>query len=440
MGNYLPTTSVQRDEMLKTLGISSLEALYAGLPEGLLLPDGPNIPSGKGELDVLRSMSALANENRVFSSIFRGAGAYRHYIPAVVSAIAAKETFLTAYTPYQPEISQGILQAMFEYQTMICAITGMDAANASVYDGATAAAEALAMCRDRKRSRALVSAATNPQVIETMKSYAWAAVCEIELIPTKDGVMDRAALEAQLAPDIACVYLEQPNYFGLLEDTEGIAELTHERGAKLIMGVNPIAAAILKPPGECGADIAVGEGQPLGLPLSFGGPYLGFMATTDALTRRLPGRIVGETTDDAGNRAFVLTLQAREQHIRREKASSNICSNQALCATTAAVYLAAMGPEGLREVSEQCYHKAHYLAQRLTELSGFSLHHTGEFFHEFVTDCPIKPNQLMERLEEHGILGGLPLPDGGILWCVTEMNTKEEMDTVVSLLKEVSAR
>lgn len=439
MGHYLPTTSEQREEMLRTLGVSSLDALYAGLPEGLMLPDGPNIPEGKGELDVLRTMSALASENRIFPSIFRGAGAYRHYIPSVVSSIASKETFLTAYTPYQPEISQGILQAIFEYQTMISTLTGMAAANASVYDGATAAAEALAMCRDRKRSRALVSAAANPQVIETMRSYAWAAGCELEIIPTKDGVTDHAALEALLAPDIACAYIEHPNYFGLLEDAEGIAALAHDKGAKLIMGVNPIAAAILKPPGECGADIAVGEGQPLGLALSFGGPYLGFMAATDALTRKLPGRIVGETTDDAGNRAFVLTLQAREQHIRREKASSNICSNQALCATTAAVYMAAMGPQGLREVSEQCYHKAHYLAKRIAELPGFSLRHSGEFFHEFVTACPIDPIQLMMRLEEHRILGGLPLPDGSILWCVTEMNTKEEMDTVVSLLKEVSA-
>ncbi|MDF2838299.1 MAG: Glycine dehydrogenase [Evtepia sp.] len=439
MGHFLPSTLEQRDEMLKSLGLSSMEELYRGTPEALILKDGPNIPSGKSELEVLRSLSALAGKNKVFPSIFRGAGAYRHYIPAVVSAVISKETFLTAYTPYQPEISQGILQSIYEFQTMICELTGMDTANASVYDGASAAAEAVAMCRDRKRSRALVSGAANPQVMETVRTYCWASGHEMELIPVKNGVTDIDALGAMLTSDTACVYLEQPNYFGQLEEATQIGELTHEHGAKFIMGVNPIAAAILKTPAQCGADIAVGEGQPLGIPLSFGGPYLGFMAATEALMRKLPGRIAGETTDAKGNRAFVLTLQAREQHIRREKASSNICSNQALCATSAAVYIAAMGPDGLREVAEQCYHKAHYLAQQISKVPGFALRHHGVFFHEFVTECSFDVHTVMERLESQGILGGLPLKDGGILWCATEMNTKEEMDALVSLLQEVSA-
>lgn len=440
MGHYLPSTDHQREDMLRALGIQSLEELYRDLPEGLVLPDGPNIPKGEGELGVLRKFSSLASENRVFSTVLRGAGAYRHYIPAVVSSVVSKESFLTAYTPYQAEISQGILQAIFEYQTMICALTGLDASNASVYDGATAAAEAVALCRDRKRPRALISAAANPQVIQVVNTYCWASGYEIELIPERDGVTDLEVLEKRLAPDVSCVYLEQLNYYGQMEDAKAVSSLTHQAGAKFILGVNPIAVALLPSAAECGADLAVGEGQPLGIPLSFGGPYLGFMAATEALTRKLPGRMVGETIDDQGNRAFVLTLQAREQHIRREKASSNICSNQALCATAAATYLAAMGPQGLREVAQQCYQKAHYFASALSKVPGLTLRHKGEFFHEFVTDLPGESAKLLEALESQGILGGLPLPDGGILWCVTEVNAKDEMDTVVKLAREVCAQ
>jgi glycine dehydrogenase subunit 1 len=276
--------------------------------------------------------------------------------------------------------------------------------------------------------------------METVRTYCWASGHELEVIPMKHGRTDLEALDEMLSSEVACVYLEQPNYYGLLESGTKASELVHAKGGKLIMGVNPIAMAMLKTPAECGADIAVGEGQPLGIPLSFGGPYLGFMASTQAFTRKLPGRIVGETTDEAGNRAFVLTLQAREQHIRREKASSNICSNQALCATAAAVYMAAMGPSGLREVAEQCYHKAHDLAKQLQTLSGFHLRYEGEFFHEFVTECPVDVKIVMQHLEENGMLGGLPLSDGGILWCATEMNTKQEIDKLISLLQEVCAR
>lgn len=432
MGNYLPSTKAQQAEMLEDIGLQSLDDLYAAAPANLLLKDGPQIPRGRSELEVRRKMAELAGQNTVFPTIFRGAGAYRHYIPAIVEHIVSKETFLTAYTPYQAEISQGILQSIFEYQTMICELTGMDASNASLYDGATAAAEAIAMCRDRKRGKALVSAASHPDVIETIRTYCWAANSEIELIPCKDGATDLAALESMLDDQTACVYLHQPNYYGILEDCESAAGIAHRAGAKLIMGVNPIAAAIVKTPGECGADIAVGEGQPLGMPLSFGGPYLGFIAATAALTRRLPGRIAGETVDTEGSRAFVLTLQAREQHIRREKASSNVCSNQALCAMTAAVYLAAMGPEGLKNVAVQCVSKAHYLASELEKI-GLTLRFNSEYFHEFVTECPADIGGLLQHLEDNGILGGLPV-DNGILWCATEMNTKEEMDRLVRLI------
>lgn len=433
MGHYLPSTKAQQAEMLKAVGLSSLDELYAAAPKELILENGPDIPEGVSELEVRRTMSTMAAKNTVYPSIFRGAGAYRHYIPAIVDAVVSKETFLTAYTPYQAEISQGVLQSIFEYQTMICELTGMDTSNASVYDGATAAAEAAAMCRDRKRGKTLVSAAAHPDVIETIRTYCWSANADFELIPCKDGATDLTALQAMLDDSTAGVYIHQPSYFGILEDGAKAAEITHAAGAKLIMGINPIAAAAVKTPGECGADIAVGEGQPLGMPLSFGGPYLGFMAASKAMMRKLPGRIAGETVDAEGNRAYVLTLQAREQHIRREKASSNVCSNQALCAMTAAVYLAAMGPDGLRDAAMQSMAKAHYLAAELDKL-GFKRVHSGAFFHEFVTSCPVDAEKLQATLGEHGILAGLAV-DGGLLWCATEMNTKEEIDRLTGLIR-----
>lgn len=435
MGNYLSSTAEQRREMLSEIGLASMDELYAGAPAHLLIGDGLKIPAGKPEMAVREEMQKRADLNRVFPVIFRGAGAYRHYIPAIVDTVISKETFLTAYTPYQAEIAQGILQSIFEYQTMICELTGMHVSNASVYDGATAAAEAAAMCRDRKRSKTLVSAAAHPDVIETIRTYCWAMDCEMELVPVKDGKTDLFALNEMLDDKTAGVYLAQPNYFGLIEDAKKAGEIIHQKGAKFIMGVNPLAMAVLKTPGECRADIAVGEGQPLGMHLGFGGPYLGFIAAVEDMTRKLPGRIVGETKDAAGNRAFVLTLQAREQHIRREKASSNICSNQALCAMTAAVYMAAMGPHGMQEAASQSMSKAHYLAARLAEI-GYTRIHQGEFFHEFVTGCRVPADRLMKHLEKNGILGGLPFKDG-ILWCATEMNRKEDIDRLIELIREV---
>lgn len=437
MGNYLPSTQEQRREMLDIVGVKSLEDLYAAAPANLILKDGPNIPEGKSELEVKRLFTEMSNKSKVFSHIYRGAGAYNHYIPAEVGAVVGKETFSTAYTPYQAEMSQGILQSIFEYQTMICELTGMEVSNASVYDGASAAGEAAAMCRDRKRTKALISATANPDVIDTMKTYCWAANAEVEIIPEKDGRTDLEALSSMLQdPTVASVYVASPNYNGLIEETVKIGETVHEAGAKYIIGVNPIAAAIYKTAGESGADVAVGEGQPLGMSLGFGGPYLGFMAANGAMVRKLPGRIVGETTDAKGRRAYVLTLQAREQHIRREKASSNICSNQALCAMTASVYMATMGPEGLKEVAGLSMSKAHYLAGELEKL-GFGRKYQGEYFHEFVTTSPVDVDKLMKHLEENDILGGLPV-EGGILWCVTELNTKEDMDHLIKVIGEVA--
>lgn len=434
--SYIPSSQQERQEMLQTVGVAAMDNLFAVVPSALQIKQ-LNLPSAKSELEVSRMMRKIAGKNRVFSSIFRGAGAYHHYIPSIVKSITAKESFLTAYTPYQAEISQGILQSIFEYQTMICELTGMDVSNASIYDGASAAAEAMTMCHERKRDRVLISATVLPMVIQTVQTYCNGNDMTVELIPEKSGVTDIEALETMLNDKTACVYLQQPNYFGMLEAAEKVGEAAHRAGAKFVMGINPIAAAVLKTPRDCGADIAVGEGQPLGMPLSFGGPYLGFMATNTAMTRRLPGRIVGETVDIEGKRAFVLTLQAREQHIRREKASSNVCSNQALCAMTASVYCSAMGPSGLQEVANQCHAKAHYAARQISAIPGFALRNQGEFFHEFLTETPCRAETVLAKLAEKDILGGYPVSNG-ILWCVTEMNSKAQIDALTTALKEVS--
>ena len=355
MGGYLPGTERERRDMLAALGLSSADELFAALPEGVRLK-GLSLPEGLSQQGVERRVRALAAENTVYPTILRGAGAERHFIPAIVNEVASREVFVTAYTPYQPEISQGVLQSIFEYQSMVCDLYDMDVANASVYDGASAAAEAASMCRERARVRVLASGAMNPRYAGTVRTYA--AGRPVDEIPLADGRTDARALKNMLGADAACVLIQQPNYFGLIEDLSELTEIAHAAGAKLAVVYHPLAAALYRTPGECGCDIAVGEGQPLGLPLGFGGPYLGMMTAKKAMMRRLPGRIVGETTDRDGRRAFVLTLQAREQHIRREKASSSVCSNEALCALRAGAYLAAMGPEGLRDVAAQCWRAA----------------------------------------------------------------------------------
>lgn len=438
MGSYIPNSAAEQQAMLESLGLHTPAELFDHLPPETRI-GALEIPEGKSELEVRAQVEALSEKNRRFPVIFRGAGAYNHYIPSIVRSVTSKKEFATAYTPYQAEISQGVLQSIFEYQTMICQLTGMEVSNASVYDGAVAAAEAIVMCQERKRSRALVSGAVNPQVLTVIRTYCESHGIPMELLPVEDGRTAPAALAAALRADDACVYIQQPNYFGLLEDCESLTQETHKVGAKMILGVDPIFLGLFKTPVECGVDIAVGEGQSLGLPMGFGGPYLGFMACTQAMMRRLPGRIVGETHDAKGNRAYVLTLQAREQHIRREKATSSICSNEALCAMTASVYLAAMGPQGLADCARQCYNNAHYAAQAVGSLPGFALRHTGPFFQEFVTECPVKPKALEALLEKEGILCG-QIVDGGILWCVTEMNTKAQIDRLVEILKEVATK
>ena len=438
MGSYVPSTQAERQEMLQAIGLKDYQDLYRDVPQSMILDRPLDVPSGMSELEVGRAVTAMAEKNQLFSTVLRGAGAYDHYIPSIVKYIPAKEEFLTAYTPYQAEMSQGVLQSIFEYQTMICELTGMDVSNASVYDGATAAAEAAAMCRSKKRTVTLISAAAHPDTINTVRTYCYGTGDELRVVPMKDGKTDLDALKEMLTPDVASFYVQQPNFFGQLEDAEVIGQLVHEAGAMYILGCNPIALGIMKTPRDCGADIAVGEGQPLGMPLSYGGPYLGYMATTKKYMRKLPGRIVGETVDSKGERAYVLSLQAREQHIRREKASSNICSNQALCALTAGLYMAAMGPQGIAEAARQSMAKAHYLADELCKLPGVSLKYQAAFFHEFVTVLP-QADAVLAALEEAGILGGLPV-EGGVLWCATEKVSKTELDRAVQIVKEVLAK
>lgn len=423
--------------MLQEIGYSDFEDLFKDIPASARVQGELDLPKGKSEVEVSQIMEELAGDNVVFDSIFRGAGAYNHYVPATVEAIANKEEFLTAYTPYQAEISQGVLQSIFEYQTMVCQLTDMDVANASMYDGASAAAEACAMTQDRKHSTIYVSDAVDKRILSVINTYSFGRDAQVEIVPSKDGATDLEALKEVLSADdkAACFLMQYPNFYGVVEDGDAIAEIVHEAGAQLIMSVNPIALGLLKTPGEIGADVVVAEGQPLGLGLAYGGPYLGILATTQKNMRKIVGRLVGETKDSQGERGFVLTLQAREQHIRREKAASNICSNEALCALKASIYLATIGPKGLKQVATLCTSKAHYLADRFEEI-GLKKAYDKEFFHEFVTTCP-NADQLLDALEDNGILGGLKLSDTEILWCCTELNAKEDMDDVVEIAKEV---
>jgi len=434
MGRYVPETLSEQEAMLKQIGLEKIDDLYAMVPEEARLQD-LHIPSGKSEMEVLEDLSSVADKNKVYQSIYRGAGVYKHYIPAIVSTITSKEEFLTAYTPYQAEISQGVLQSIFEYQTQICELTGLDVSNASVYDGAVAAAEALFMSLERNKDEVLVADTVDPQTLAVMKTYCESRDVKIVMVQSKDHRVDVEDLKAKLNERSAGLYVESPNYYGLIEEIEECTKIVHENKTKMIMGCDPIALAIYKSPGEMDVDIAVGEGQQLGMPMGFGGPYLGFMTCKKELMRKLPGRIVGETTDHDGRRAYVLTLQAREQHIRREKASSNICSNEALCAMTASVYLAAMGPRGMEKVALSCYNNARYLEERLKEL-GFKRVDEGEYFNEFLTTSPIDPKVLEEKLSDKKILSGLEVEDK-ILWCATELNTKEKIDVLADAIKEV---
>lgn len=435
MSDYLLTTEKDRKEMLAAIGAKNIDELYRDIPSNLRAKK-LNLNDGVSQQEAGEYMRSLSEQNKVYKCILRGAGSYNHYIPPVVRSLKNRSEFVTAYTPYQAEISQGILQSIFEYQSYICRLTGMDVSNASHYCGATAAAEAILMSVEKDRNNVIISDSINPNTLEVIKTYLNRRDVVINILHFENGVFDASALSKRIDSSVCAVYVEQPNYFGLLEDVEEIASIAHSGGAKLVCSCNPVSLAILKSPAECGADIAVGEAQPLGLEMSFGGPYLGFVACKEKYVRKMPGRIVGKTIDLDGNDAYVLTLQAREQHIRREKATSNICSNQAHCALTASIYLSAMGRDGLKEVASTCLSNAHYLLKELTAIEGVTKIYSGEFFHEFVTKCS-KVDEILCALEKENILGGLKIADEEILWCATEMCKKGDLDRTVEIVREV---
>ena len=435
MSDYLSTTARETNEMLEKIGVKQIDELFEDIPADLKVKK-LHLPKGKSQQETMEIMTALSKKNKVYEIILRGAGSYNHYIPSMVKNLSSRSEFITAYTPYQAEMSQGILQAIFEYQSMICNLTGLEVSNASVYNGANAAAEAMLMCIEKNRKTLITFDNIRPDTLTVLKTYAAPRGIAVRVLPARDGACDLSALKENLGDDTACVYIEQPNYFGLIEDAQKIGEAVHENKAKFIMGCNPIALALLKSPAECGADIAVGDAQPLGLPMSFGGPYVGYMACTSKEMRKMPGRIVGETSDHNGNRAYVLTLQAREQHIRREKAYSNICSNQAYCALIASMYMSAMGADGMVEVAEACVSYAHYLAESL-ENAGLKLKYGGEFFHEFVTVSDVPADKILKALDKAGILGGLKLSKNEILWCATETLSKDAIDRAVEVIRGV---
>lgn len=440
---YLPNTDEDRRRMLQSIGVSSVEALFSDVPEKVRLKREMNLPFPMTELELKNYFKNLSAKNVVKYNSFLGAGIYEHFIPSVVKHMTSRSEFYTAYTPYQAEISQGMLQAIFEYQTMICELTGMAVSNASMYDGATATVEAMVMAvKSTGRRAVVVSESLNPETKKVLKTYAGAmGIRIVEFGYTADGSMNCEALKTCLAADIAAVIVQSPNFFGIIENVADIERIVHDNGSLLIANVDPISLGILKPPGEYGADIAVGEAQSLGNPMSFGGPALGFLASTERLMRMIPGRIVGETTDKEGNRGYVLTLQAREQHIRRENALSNICSNEALNALAAAVYLSAVGKEGLKRIGELCVQKSHYAFDRLTGLKGVRGVFNAPFFKEFVLKLDKPAGEVLEGLLKHGIIGGFDLGrvddkmSDMLLVCVTEVKTKEDIDEFVKVLE-----
>ncbi len=443
---YVPHTEEQIAEMLRSIGVESFEDLIQAIPEEIRLSGGLDLPDGLSEMEVTRRLQELGAKNRKASeaSNFLGGGSYDHFIPAAVNALMGRSEWYTAYTPYQAEVSQGTLQAIYEYQSVICDITGMDVSNASVYDGATAATEAmlLAIRAQRKRSRVVVSEGLHPHTLKIMQTYAAANDDELVTVPLgEDGRTDREALKKALDDQTAVFHFQQPNFFGVLEDARGLVGAAHEAGALAAASVYPVSLGMVTPPGEYGADIAVGEGQCLGNAMGFGGPYLGIFTATQKLIRQMPGRIAGQTTDLEGRRGFVLTLQTREQHIRRGKATSNICTNQGLNALMALIHLALLGRQGFKQVAALAYHKAHYLHDRLVEETSLKPVYRSPFFNEFVLETPQLGEDVVDALAERGILPGIRLdrfyPEmaNRLLVAVTEMRTREELDRYVDEIK-----
>lgn len=424
--------------MLARVGVKSLDDLYADVPESIRLKGGYNLPEAMSEVEIRQFFDNLCRDDKQLVC-FAGAGVYDHYTPSIIPYIVERSEYLTSYTPYQAEISQGTLHYIFEYQTMMARLTGMDISNASMYDGTTATAEAVLMAAAaaKKADTVLVSETVDPKTVAVIKTYAHFHGVNIEMIRQDNGVTDFADMGKRLGEGgVAGVVVQQPNRYGIIEDFTGVADSCHDKKALLVM--NSVAAdlALLKTPGEWGADIAVGDGQSLGLPMSFGGPYVGYMCCTDKLMRKMPGRIVGETRDSHGNRAFVLTLQAREQHIRRQKATSNICSNESLMALYATIYMSVMGKQGLKDAAQLSYAGAHYLCDELVKTGHFRLAYDRPFFNEFCVKYDGDVDALRDELESNGILGGVKVADDEIMFAVTEKRTKDEIDRLVALVSK----
>ena len=433
---FFPHTEEDLKEMLAKAGVSSLEGLYDEVPESIRFKGEYDLPEAMSELEIRQFFKTLGAENKLLTC-FAGAGTYDHYTPSVIPSIVERSEFLTSYTPYQAEISQGTLHYIFEYQSMMAELTGMDISNASMYDGTTATAEAMLMCiaAGKKANKVLVSETVDPKTIEVVNTYAHFHGVDIEMVKATGGVTDRDDYSAKMAQGgVAGMIVQQPNYYGIVEDYDGFADTAHANKALFV--INSIAAdlAVLKTPGEWGADIAVGDGQSLGIPMTFGGPSVGYMCCTEKLIRKLPGRIVGMTKDNRGQRAFVLTLQAREQHIRRQKATSNICSNQSLMALFVTIYMSLMGKEGLKEAARMSYAGAHYLADRLLETGKFSIAFEKPFFNEFCVRYDGDVDALQKKFIDNGIFGGIKVATDTIMFAVTEKRTKEEIDKLVSLI------
>jgi len=437
---FIPHTRDQREEMLKTIGVRTFDDLLAGLPLSLLRPN-LDLPASMSEMELVRHMEELASRDHLAQS-YLGAGAYEHFIPTSVWALALRGEFSTAYTPYQAEASQGTLQSIFEFQTLVCELFGMDVANASMYDGASAAAEACLMAHKHTgRPVALIPDTVHPQTRQVIETYLVHSGARIRILPCPDGVLTVETLKKHLTAETAALLIQNPNFFGCLESNiHELSKLAHGAGALVIASSAPVALGMISPPGEYDADIALAEGQPLGLPLGYGGPYLGLFACKTELVRKMPSRIVGQTVDRDGRRAFVLTLQAREQHIRREKATSNICTNQALCALASTIHMALLGKEGLRELANLNFQKAHYAASLLKK-RGFAPVFDHPYFNEFAVTCPIAPEILVEKLAAKRTLAGLPLGPyfsdrkNQLLVCVTEIKTKADIDAFGDLLE-----
>ncbi|MCR4994257.1 MAG: aminomethyl-transferring glycine dehydrogenase subunit GcvPA [Bacteroidales bacterium] len=444
MFKYFPHTEEDLKEMLGTCGVSSVHDLFSDVPEAARFKRDYQLPETLSEIDLRLFFEQLTHPLNTQQLIcFAGAGCYDHYAPSVVQNLVQRSEFLTSYTPYQAEISQGTLHYIFEYQSMIAELTGLDISNASMYDGATATAEAAMMAwgNAKKATRVLVSETVDPKVRRVVETYAHYHGFPIQLVPAANGTLDRAALDKELAEGgVAGVIVQQPNYYGIVEDYTGVADAIHEQKGLFIINANPSDLAILKTPGEWDADVAVGDGQSLGIPMTFGGPGVGFMACTEKLIRKMPGRIVGQTLDNRGQRAFVLTLQAREQHIRRQKATSNICSNQSLMALYVTIYLSVMGKEGLREAAEMSYAGAHSLCDKLLATGKFKLTYPDQpFFNEFCVDYDGDLDALLEEATECGYLAGIKVGEKTLMIAVTEQRTPEEMEELVDIIKEIKA-